>query len=184
MLQINKTFEYLSPLLRLYSGLVISLVTVDILSIGIGDKCVPKQIDKSPCLYIKIKSSKSSALNKLLDFLEVQEYFVRYYNYDHKTYVLVIKIPAKFLDSYLKFIQGKYSEMYTKEEIKAFFDTGEDYRLPTLEKLNKTEKGLLFLQQGIKETFGVELDIEEMKEIGFREFDLPPTANILNEIII
>lgn len=88
---------------------------------------------------------------------------------------IVFKVPKKFSNSYKKFLQSKYSEMYTKEQIKLLgyklsYEQGGEKRINYIAAvlLRDKEWGLKKLAKEIYDRFGTDVTPEAPQE-----YDLP-----------
>ena len=175
----NKTYEYLTPILRTYeSNLLSQLNSLNVIAYGIGDN-----FDKNneiPSFYVLIdsKNSKKNVLSDFLKYLEEKDFYVKNYNSGRSFIMVVIKVPEDFHNAYYKFKKSKYSEMYTKDQIEMFFNTKK--RENTYQKLLKSTKGLKLFKDIIFDVFDSEMTEEDL--ISHPEYDLPIEISIQKEI--
>jgi hypothetical protein len=126
---INKTHMYLRPAIKSFGNSFISQYNeVQTLAVGIHDASVGEFRNKF--LYIMLnRSHNSEHCANFIQWLNISEnYFVKDYLVDeyHK-HMIVLKFPERFINAYDKFLLGKYSEMYTKEDLKYLnFENFED----------------------------------------------------------
>jgi len=81
-----------------------------------------------------------------------------------------IKIPDRFKHAYDMFLKGRYSSMYTEEELQKIFPTQSKTEIFLI--LNKNEMAITHFIDIIAQEFGTELTYEEAKN--FDEYDIPP----------
>lgn len=123
--------------------------------------------------FINPKQGKIN-FNKFLQFVRGNAHYVHdYWTIDG--HVIVLKVNKKYSNSYKKFLQSKYSEMYDSEEVKSlgykviFTKSGStfiDYTAAVL--LRDDRYGPEYLQRQINERFGTNVVPENPKE-----YDLP-----------
>lgn len=130
----NKTWLYLFPCLKYYGDrLNYYLKSFYKVGIGIGDTNYLNNNDSIFILFdlnttINKKSDIPHTKAEFEDFLEwlrIQDFYETDYLYDisqnNCMHMVVIKIPDIHLNSYSKFLAGKYSEMFTKREVNNYF---------------------------------------------------------------
>lgn len=128
----NRTWKYLFPCLKYYgSELVNHLSTFYKLGIGIGDVNV-KEISGN-CVYILFDTNipliteadrlkYKTNFSKFIDWVKYQPYYERDYIFDSEKHMIVLKVPHVNDMSYLDFIRGNYSKMYTIKELNSYFN--------------------------------------------------------------
>ena len=178
---VNRTWKYLFPCMKYYGQEFIDTVgTVFKITIGIGDALHAERL-KTPCIYVLVdKTINPVAVAKLINWSRKQSYYVDHYdtNYLESTLMMVYKIPERFHISYEYFINGEYSKMYSKQEIKYLYLISDHD-----EKLTKTWSDArdVMLQHSsmippfislLKETYGNNIDTQQKDLIG-KELDLP-----------
>lgn len=129
----NKTWKFLFPCLRAYGEDVINKFNAFFkIAVGIGDFNITTQQN---CLYILIDTNISLTerglkqykenFNLFLDWFRLQHFYVKDYLFDDSNtqgkHMLVIRVPSDYYKSYSYFLEGKYSKMYTKEQLDVLF---------------------------------------------------------------
>ena len=129
----NKTFEYLTPLFRIYTPTFIDkLININVLAYGVSDS--NDVTNNEPSFYILINTNvRKAQVIYFLDFIISHDCFIKHYNFDKNKIMVVITIPQKYHSTYYHFRRGHYSKMYSVEEIKQFFDN--EKRIVTYHKL-------------------------------------------------
>ena len=130
----NKTWRYLYPTLKYYGPDLDNYITSFIkLSIGIGDTNVAFEEDNLFILFdVELKNHMQINLQKyrekfqqFLHFVKIQHYYTSDYVYKYDKFstghIVVIKIPYIFKNAMYNFIKGKYSLMYSEEQINKYF---------------------------------------------------------------
>lgn len=130
----NKTWRYLYPTLKYYGPDLDNYITSFIkLSIGIGDINVAFEEDNLFILFdVELKNHMQINLQKyrekfqqFLHFVKIQHYYTSDYVYKYDKFstghIVVLKIPYIFKNAMYNFIKGKYSLMYSEEQIKKYF---------------------------------------------------------------
>lgn len=143
----NKTWRYLYPCLKFYSTELINyLSTFFKLGVGISDynvetedNCIFILIDTDMRLKNKVESDKYKLnFSKFLDWLKYQPYYVKDYIYSDfdsgEKHMIVLKIPQAHDTTFLSFIRGEYSKMYTKGQIANYF---KNISIPTNKEAEK-----------------------------------------------
>lgn len=184
----NKTKKYLVPSLNLYNDNLKSKLNENAcLAIACGDHYYSVKEDNN--LYFVFDKNGvfengkyasivhyRDALKSLIDYVEEKEYFVDLYNFkkNNNFIVLVLKLPEELSNIKEKFLNGKFSTLYTKKQIdkiinpKIFTDG--------IEEINPVRRVLMgdssfkptFINQ-IKKDFGKELTItlEDIDELDY-----------------
>ena len=191
----NRTWRYLYPCLKNYGMHLINYLSSFIkLGIGIGDNNVKTERNS---IFILIQTDPIGAsdtdrqnykrnFSKFLDWLRYQPFYVKDYVYEDLDsavkHMVVLKIPPKHNIAYDKFVKGKYSEMYSKEEINAYFNImNNDDNNPVISKRNervslsrkiltRDSKHLPVFVETVNKDFGTDIVVEDFKDA---ELDYP-----------
>lgn len=127
----NRTYKYLFPIVKHYGEELTNYLRYFIkLGVGLGDDnrklpagCFFILIDTNP----KIQNQKQyfEKLDRFLTWIKYQDYYVDDYIYcmkdDCSSHMVVLDMPSKYNTAYIKFIIGRYSQMYTEQEINKLF---------------------------------------------------------------
>jgi len=157
---VNKTWRFLAPCLRDHgSEFVKKYNPAAKLALGIYDELLSKaRITTGRNIYTVFdKKKNATAFRALMDYVRGQPFFKGDYCPDSdmiNTYLhcLVIEIPEEYYDAYDKFLQSKYSEMYTPRQLKYLFSSKqrqEEYSI-----LSKTGEAFTKFKKTIEEEFG------------------------------
>lgn len=180
---INKTFRYVLPSLILYGKeLWIKIASLSTHAVGIQDKTH----NRENCIYLLVNIKGKIKYGGYLDsargkthFLEVlawlkqQSFYIDDYPYNSGRnkdfHMIVLKLPIDNLA--LNFLDGKYSKMYTPNEVISIFPEGIEKEI-----LLQTEKGYYYFLDYLHNEFNIggtkSLSIEDIKHI--KDIDLPP----------
>lgn len=183
---INKTSKYLLPcLLEGYSKVFsVKIKQMFILGCGLNDKSIINNpnfdfTDKRPIfILIDRLSSNKRRSEDFIYWVRYQSYFIKDYPMDliGRAHMIILDFPEKYSNAYDNFLKGKYSEMFSKEEIENLFqkDT-EEYKVLT------KDKSLIpvFTEKLIK-TF--ELNSLREEDLAEVELEFPYTVNEEDEI--
>jgi hypothetical protein len=179
-LYINRTVKYLVPGLGFYGPtLKTKLNLVFKLAFGIHDTLLTgSHLEGQKNIFILIdKLVRPDLFQNFMDWVKHQEYFVTDYVYDSilevhsRKHMIVLAYPPSMGDAYDKFLLGKYSKMYTKQEITSYF--AEEAKVETKQVLLKTVHAKYRFVSLIKATFNTQLEEQDFL-VGSWEFDLPP----------
>jgi hypothetical protein len=142
--------------------------------------------------YYKIEDAKQARdnFNKSLEALKEFPMYIDCYmprdSMDKTFRIIVLELPSLDRDILKLFFDGKYSQMYTQEEIKSFKNPQIDHK----EKLNwETHKAVLEHKAHIKSEFkrllkdkyGTDIPLDEIPDDS--EFDIPAKVEIEKEVI-
>lgn len=177
----NRTAKYLLPSFKLYGDTFrAKFNTIKTLAFGIHDALLDgTPYEEQRLVYILIdKLVKPLLYTSFIAWVKLQEYYVTDYSYDDiesgRKHMLVIAYPEKHADIYDKFLEGKYSKMYVKNEITEFFGVGREEARGTL---LKTKEAAIRHTDNLNERFKTNITaqclIDEVKEFG-GEYDYPP----------
>jgi hypothetical protein len=126
-LYINRTLIYLSPTLLVYGPLFrTKLSNVFSLAYGIHDCLLDGtqfETERKICILID-KSYQTAKYKDFMNWVKYQDFYLTDYligGFDSVQQMLVIKFPARYGEIHDKFIEGKYSKMFCKDEIRRFF---------------------------------------------------------------
>ena len=124
----NKTLLYLVPALNFYGPtLKVKLNLVFKLAFGVYDTLLDgSHLEGQKNIYILIdKAIRPELYENFMTWVKHQEYYVTDYAMDElegRRQMLVLAFPLELEDAYDKFLEGKYSKMYQKQEIATFFE--------------------------------------------------------------
>ena len=137
-LYVNNTYVLLSPIANEFSQETLqSLSKLEIKCWAIGDvnySIRKKRKKLDTCFFIlvdrngKFLEEKGRYLNlkqgrldfnKQIETIRKSKYFVSDYvwNYKDDRHMIVLEIPKKYNDSFINFISGKYSKMFTEQQL-------------------------------------------------------------------
>lgn len=178
----NKTLRYIVPTLKSYGKeFVEKLSKLSYRGFTIGDLNYSDSL--SDYIFCIVSINNYKAFNELLDYLENKDYYVTDYIYSltNKLHCIVLKNPRpEVIDN---FLAGKYSKMYSEEEINRFFlktvtIKGVEHYTEVYAILTKRPEYQNKFIENIYKDFGTQLDLvsEDM------ELDYPPiqSEEILN----
>ena len=189
----NKTWKYLYPCLKHYGPeLYQHLSGFFKIAVGVKDKNNPIK-ENEINIYILFDtniimindrdiSAYKAKFNTFLNWIKYQPFYTDDYIYEGNLHMVVIKLPNKHKETYKKFVQGLYSEMYTEVERNEYFRflnlTNKEKEKEMNDKishtrgvLSKSSNLLLPFVSRINNEFNTHLSVEELKHI---ELDFPP----------
>lgn len=178
----NRTLLFLVPALNYYGPtLKTKLNLVFKLAFGIQDSLIEgTYLEGQKNIYILVdKLVRPDLYQNFMDWIKHQEYYVTDYAYDSilennsRKQMIVIAFPPELGDAYDKFLLGKYSLMYTKNEINTFF--GDENKAAARHILCKTVFAKNQFKLLVRETFGTILEEQDFL-VGSWEYDLPPNS--------
>jgi len=198
----NRTWKYLYPCLKYYgTELIDYLGNFFKLAVGIGDSNVTTE---GNCIFILIDTnirlvtegdvaSYKRRFSKFLDWIKYQDYYVTDYVFTGldrtEKHMVVLKLPEVHNNTYLSFIRGKYSDMYSKEDIDTYFNilpnkvnnpnvTIRNERVKQVKSILKKDKELVpvFVEK-VNREFRTTVTVEDFKDA---ELDFP--INLSEEI--
>ena len=173
----NKTLLYLVPALNYYGPtLKLKINSISKLGFGIFDTLLEgSYLENQKNIYMLIdKLVDAKKAQDFIRWIKLQEYYVTDYepNALNTTYqrehMIVLAFPTQLQDCYDKFLKGKYSKMYTKEELGTFFDS----KVEALNVLSRTKHAQNNFKNIIKEHFDVKLEDNHLSSNYF-EYELP-----------
>lgn len=178
----NRTFKYLIPCIKSYGEeFVKKIESVYKVAIGIGDIIVMnRDIKHEKHLFILLDSSiLPMFFQKFIFWIREQPMYEDDYvfgNIQNSPYhMLVIKIPEKYVNSLAEFKKGKYSKMYSKEEIMEMFSNKDSSNV----KILLRDKSYKFeFTKKLNKLFGTNLTVDDIEDD--HELDVP--INLEEEI--
>lgn len=199
----NRTYKYLSPAMKLYGEeFIIKLRLLYGLAIGIQDfglNITPEERKIENNIYyvfdvngqytygkhVDIEKCRID-FYKVLSWLREQDYFVKDYPFDSgrkgSQHVIALKLPKENLMTL--FLDGKYSQMYTKDELNKIVNKTvkvlrEEIPNPIYSVLSGSEEFRLNYLDILNKTFNSKLSLDDIKH--HTEYDIPPFVK--NEIL-
>ena len=171
----NKTWRYIYPTLKYYGPDLDNYITSFIkLNIGIGDTNVAFEEDNLFILFdVELRNHMQINLQKyrekfqqFLHFVRIQHYYTSDYEYKYGKFntghMVVLKIPYVFKNAMYNFIKGKYSLMYSEEQVKKYFGFRK-FENKTLEVKYKGKSISDVLDMTIKEAYEFFENIPKIK---------------------
>lgn len=176
----NKTWKYLIPCLKNYGiNFIEKLDSVFILATGIYDNTFENTNDiPSKNVYILIDTHYDNiSYNKFIEYVRGLDFYVKDYCPDadflhSNKQMFVIKIPEVYHNAYDMFLEGKYSQMYTTEDIDKLFLKRKSRPSMDVEVLTKNENARTFLLDSINREFYTDLKITDFTD-DIDEYELP-----------
>lgn len=170
----NKTLRYLTPCLKEY-GLRFEQMYMSVfkIALGIGDMIIVDQDKKyEQHLFMLIDTRLyPKQFIAFLDWIREQAFYEDDYVYGNikisPCHMIIVKIPEKYMESYDKFNQGKYSEMYPNANIDDLFK-----KFPNSIKVLKKDRNYrIEFVATLNKLYNTNLRPSEYKG----ELELPPT---------
>jgi hypothetical protein len=172
----NKTLRYLTPCLKKYgTEFEMMYKSVFKIALGIGDIIIVDQERKyEQHLFMLIDTRLyPKQFIKFLDWVREQPFYEEDYVYgDIKKspcHMIIVKIPQEYIVSLTKFTEGKYSEMFSEEDINEFFlkypdqvkvfKKDHNYKIKFVSKLNNLFESTLPVEE-----YDGELELPPKKE--------------------
>lgn len=190
----NRTWKYIYPCLKYYGTTLMGYLH-SFYKLGVGVKDHNVEIEGN-CIYILIDTkvhlegtpvdAYRQNLSKFLEWVKYQHFYVSDYVFEgldiNEKHIVVIRVPEEHNRTYARFLKGKYSEMYTKEEIAKYFAfvniNNKDLEKKINEKLqmvratlNKNSNYLPKFLEELNNEFNTNLSLEEIRN---HELDFPP----------
>lgn len=168
----NKTLMYLLPLIKVYGNEFISkFEQLKLKYCGIGDFNYDEEVGQN--IFCVFEVANYRVFEKFEEYIRKQDFFVDSYIFSIKDnlHCFVFKFPySNIID---KFLSGKYSEMFSNEDIdrlylKTFRRRGVEYYTDVYSVLTKREEYKNIFLETVKEDFGA------VDMVGDFEYDYPP----------
>lgn len=180
---VNKTYRFLLPTLRGHGELFIKKFNpLFKLAVGVHDTLLDGSSESlKRNMYILFnKRVKTQLFYSFLEWVRTESYYVADYCpdsefKDSKKHMIVVELPKRFHYSYDMFLKGKYSQMFSREEIDILFSKSKD---PDRLILLRDESQKTNLINKINKEF----DIKTSNINNIQEYDLPlkKTEEIFN----
>lgn len=164
----NRTSAYLAPIIQMYHKVFRSkLLELKRVAWGIGDSLYKELNDCKYHLFLLVENDK---LAQFLPFFRECKYYGDDYKYDNNYHILVIKMEDRFHKAYDKFLDSRYSEMYslfdTKRIINRYIDGKPN---PVFYILTRDEKYETIFQDILRKEFNLDIT----PDVTDREYDFP-----------
>ena len=171
----NKTKMFLVPALKAYGSTFTSKFSNDMfkLSYGIHDTLLDGVFDgKHPIYVLCDKAVNSQRCWKAIEYMKNHPAFLTDYTLvepsNGRLQMIVLDFPQELHNAYEKFFEGKYSEMYTTEQLNNLFPNKESVAYKILTK--DVSYMPVFIKK-IEEMFNVE--IKDKKNYITTELEFP-----------
>lgn len=167
----NKTWRFLLPCLRGHGETFVKKFNPVLKEVGIYDNSLVDRIDGRNIFVLCDMEYETQAFSEFLNWIRYQDYYITDYTYgltNTKT-MIVIAVPSQFNHAYDMFLKGKFSKMYSPDEVKALFSIPSrerEYGILTLDKKYVDE----FVKQ-INKEFATENTAKDFGD--FEELELP-----------
>lgn len=121
---VNKTRKLLLPCLKDHGEKLMKAVnSLQKLAVGIGDHYIEDSLDQNN-LFLLV-DTRHQDFSKILIWLKKQPFFVKDYPFDDilsgYQHIIILKIPDDYQVAKTEFVKGKYSRMYTKNQVDHLF---------------------------------------------------------------
>jgi len=170
----NRTYAYLRPSLALFGPLFITKFnTFFRLAYGLHDAYLdgtPIELERTVFILLDLSVSPSISENSL-DWMRNQDFYVvdyPYTKYGGRLQMLVLRFHEKQADIYDKFLESKYSYMYTRGELEQFYPNF----TPARAVLTKHYTAKEDFKVKVHKSFGTVLEDKDLKGEGV-QFDFP-----------
>lgn len=158
---VNKTWRFLIPCLRGHGNVFVKKFNpIYKLAVGIHDSLLDgSQISNGRNIYLMLdKKYRPNDYNKFMEYIVCQDYFRADYCPDSeiissRKHIVVIEVPEIYNNAYDMFLQGRYSEMYTPEQLNNLFSG--DTRKKDYEILSKSGNALSEFIKNVNQEFDV-----------------------------
>jgi hypothetical protein len=173
---VNKTWRFLAPSLKYFGqNFTKRFNVVSKLAVGIHDTATDgSDLAQNNVIYTLVdRKANPFAYEELMDFLQYEPYYIDSYSCDEvvggRKMMIVLRLPEAADKAYKYFLQGRYSLMYSEEELQVLFSrvVNKEARLQQAytdyEILTKTGTNAknLFVKNILKE-FGKYTKIDEL----------------------
>jgi hypothetical protein len=173
----NKTVKYLLPSLKLLGDdFKAKFNLVHVLASGVHDTLMDgTPYEGQRLIYLLLdKLVKPTLFKGFLSWIKLQPYYALDYSFDNfetgRMHMIALSYPEKYADAYDKFILGKYSKMYTKDEVVEFFGANREDAKSVINKSAKSgEKHVINLNL----TYNSSITLTDLLHEG-GEHDFPP----------
>lgn len=172
----NKTWRFLAPSLKGHGEYFLEQFNaVFKLAVGIHDTLLGgSELSNGRYIYVLIdKKYKPKKFREFMGYLECQNFFKGDYCPDvdligTRKHMIILEIPSEFHDAYDKFLQSRYSEMYSKSQIENLFSS----QTRSLDADILTKRGSAFsrFQKEVFKEFGEKISFEDFHN---SEWELP-----------
>lgn len=174
--QVNRTLKYLVPALRSNGGKFVNLMQLLYWNAhGIIDFAYDDDISQ-PRIFSLTNIKNSHNFEKFRQFCRDTELLLDEYPFSPTQHMFVFKFP--FTEAYQKFLEGKYSQMYTPQQVNSFIPKsyyGPDGVLQFTEVYSIITKRSAYFeefQSKIYDDFGIYIPEDDRDE-----YDYPPLIN-------
>jgi hypothetical protein len=121
----NKTREYLLPCLCDHGKTLMKAINgLKKLAVGTGDQFITGSVHKNHIFLLVDIDCKN--FTQILKWIKTQSFYVNDYPFDDilsgYQHMIVLQIPENYEDAKPEFVEGKYSKMYTQEQINHVFN--------------------------------------------------------------
>lgn len=160
-LYLNKTWRFLIPCLKGHGAAFIERFDpLFKLAVGVGDSFLEKAPvleDKKPLFIMIDKEFNKTQVTYFLNWVQYQSYFITEYCpcpeiETSRRHMIVIAVPKIYNDAYDHFLKGRYSKMYSENDIEFLFSS--QFRIKEKEILSQTSTALKEHLDNVKKEFG------------------------------
>lgn len=171
---VNKTWKYLLPCLKEY-GITFKSKYDSLfkLAVGVFDNVLEgTDFENEKLLFVLIdKKYRPKITYNIMDYMRNQPFTVCDYAFDDleegRKHMFVFRIPEKYYTAYDEFINGRYSRMYSPEEIQYLFpEEGSEAR----QVFDRTDEAIQNFIGKVKNSFGTTIT---KKDLVGAEIDFP-----------
>jgi len=171
----NRTYSYLRPALKMLGPTFVTKFNSFFkLAYGLHDTFLDgTPMENQRTLFVLIdKLFNANITQDALNWMKNQEYYIADYPYDGfngRLVMLVLEFPSNLGDIYDKFLEGKYSYMYTHSEIRDLFPQDNHAKAVLTRRKDARE---IFVAR-VNEVYNTTVSVEDYKGEGI-QYDFPP----------
>lgn len=172
---VNRTYSYLRPALKMLGPTFVTKFNSFFkIAYGLHDTFLDgTPIENQRTIFVLIDTFFNANITKdSLNWMKNQEYYIADYPYDGfdgRLTMLILEFPPKLGDIYDKFLEGKYSYMYTYSEIEDLFTPDN----PAVGILTRRKDAREKFVARVNEIFNTTVSVEDYRGEGI-QYDFPP----------
>lgn len=185
----NKTRRFLVPSLKGHGPVFTKKFNEDVckLAFGIHDVIVDNYFEirnRRPIFMLCDRMVLPRKFDSFLDWIRYQHYYIVDYPFEatgrfSRKHMIVVEVPEQYRDAWDNFCLGKYSEMYSLEEIEYLFKQRKSPDLEAISVLSKDPRHLDHFVSKVEREFGTKVDKLDFLDA---ELEFPYSLNKEDEI--
>lgn len=150
----NRTRKFMIPIMRRLDESIREILTNHMRFIGVFVEDLTRKIPHDYCFVLVCDADSYKSDPEMYDrhYELLKQFSEDTYKKDNLDF-FAIKVPEEYKGTYLRFLEGRYSQLFTKHDIKELFPDLKDPKSARRSKLNKNARQIMQKDEEYRKVF-------------------------------